>query len=60
MKVLSTLDAPEMRQVRMAVSMFTDGLSFITETTLNLDSSPELKNIINQVAILTLINRFES
>ncbi len=44
----------------MPVSMFTDRLSFITETTLNLDSSNELKNIRNQVAILTPINLFES
>jgi|GEM_PF-2670071 len=42
----------------MPFSMFTDGLCFITETTLNLDSSHELKNIRNQVAILTSINRF--
>lgn len=44
----------------MSLSMHTDGLSFIAETTLNLDGSHELKTIKNQVAILTHIDRFES
>ncbi|WP_409933233.1 PPC domain-containing protein [Vibrio jasicida] len=44
----------------MPFSVLTDGLSFVTETTLNLDSSHELKNIRNQVATLTHFNLFES
>ena len=44
----------------MSLSMFTDGFSFIAETTLNLDGSHELKAKRNQQAMLAHFYRSES